>query len=130
VRRLVAGTVGLALLAAACGGGEPADGGPVSEAAAERALLGLCEILDATDRDAAEATFQDRTHQTLHDLATATEAVDRGAAADLLTSKQRVEADLAEPALPDGFGADVEVLLAATRAAFEVIGVEAPGCPA
>lgn len=130
MRRLVAGVVALALLAGACGGGEPADDGPVSEAAAERAVAGLCEILDATDRDAAEATFQDRTHQTLHDLAAAAEAIDRSAAADLLTTKQRVEADLAEPALPEGFGADVDALLAATRAAFEVIGVEAPDCPA
>lgn len=131
--------VALGLLAAACGGDEPtASGeptgttpaGPVSSAAAEGTVLGLCEIRDATDRDGASATFQDRTHQTLHDLAAATEPVDRGATADLLTSKQRVEVDLEEASLPESFGADVDALIEATRAALETIGLDAPDCPA
>ncbi|HSJ51675.1 MAG TPA: hypothetical protein VLA90_10390 [Actinomycetota bacterium] len=131
MKRVLPAALGLLVLAGACSnndGGGPT--GPLSADAAGEAVLGLCEIREATDADAASATFQDRTHQSLHDLAAAAEPIDRGVTADLLTSKQRVEADLEQPALPETFGADVETLLSATWAALETVGLEAPGCPA
>ena len=128
----------VAILTAACGGSGGDDGepsplpsgslGPVTQDAADEALLGLCEIVRATDRDTAAATFFDRSHQTLHVIAAATEVADRGAAADLLEAKQVIEADLVEPVLPTGFAGDVEALLAATRGALEAIGLDAPAC--
>jgi len=104
--------------------------GPVTPNAADEAVLGLCEIVHATDRDSAAAAFADRSHQTLHVIAAATEEDDRAAAAGLLIAKQLVEADLSEPTLPEGFAGDVEALLVATRGALEAIGLAAPPCPA
>lgn len=118
----------IAMLATACSG-EPAPEGPADPSPAERAILGLCEIRDASDLRTAETVFHDRSHETLHQLAADVEEVDRSAAADLLTAKQRIEADLAGDELPDGFVADVEDLLAATRAALDVLEVPAPPCP-
>jgi hypothetical protein len=102
----------------------------VTQDAVDEAILGLCEIEGAIDRDAAEAVFADRSHQTLHVIAAATEVVDRGAAAGLLVTKQIVEADLSEPALPTEFAADVQALLEATRGALQAIGLDAPACEA
>ncbi len=127
-----------ATVASACGGsggdGEPSplpsgSHGPVTSDASDESILGLCELVGATDRDSAVATFQDRSHQTLHVIAAATEVVDRGAAAGLLEAKQVVESDLTEPVLPEGFAGDVEALLEATRGALEAIGLEPPACP-
>jgi hypothetical protein len=123
----------LALVAGACAGSEerPAASGalgPVTQADADRAVAGLCDIVGATERAPANAAFQDRAHATLHAVAAAAEEVDRAAAAALLLTKQRVEADLAEPVLPAGFAADVEALLAALDGALEVIGLHTPAC--
>jgi hypothetical protein len=135
VRRLLVLVTLAGLVTGSCGRDEPLPASAdlvatVTQDRADRAVLGLCEIPGATDPDTASATFQDRAHQTLHDLAAAAEEVDRAAAGELLRSKQRVEADLAEVTLPAGFGADVDVLLAATRRALEVVGLDAPACPA
>ena len=127
---------GVAILAAACGSGDdeqpspPPSGslGPVTQEAAGEAILGLCEIVGAVDRTSADVAFADRSHQTLHVVAAATEEVDRAAAAGLLIAKQLVEADLSEPALPEEFAGDVEALLVATRGALEAIGLDAPAC--
>ncbi len=104
--------------------------GVVTPDAAAEAIRGLCAVAGATERDAAAATFFDRSHQTLHVVAAATEVVDRTAAADLLIAKQAVEADLVEPVLPRGFERDVEALLAATREALASIGLDGPPCEA
>ena len=128
----------LAILAGACGGpgtqdhpSPPPSGslGPVTQEAAGEAILGLCEIVGPTDPGAAATTFFDRSHQTLHVIAAATEVVDREAAAALLEAKQVIEADLGQPALPEGFSADSGALLEATRAALASIGLDAPACP-
>ena len=129
-----------ALVAAACGsngGGSddpsvPPSGalGPVTAEAAAETVRGLCDLESAMDRAEAEATFLDRSHETLHVIAAATEVRDRSAAAELLEAKQRVEADLAGADLPPDFDADVETLIQATRAALEAIGLDAPACPA
>jgi len=64
------------------------------------------------------------------DRIAATEVRDRGAAADLLEAKQRVEADLAGADLPPEFADHVGALLDATGAALDTIGLDAPDCPA
>jgi hypothetical protein len=140
VPRLPASTLlVLALVAAACASDGDANGepsappsgalGPVTSEAAAEAVRGLCALEPATDRVEAEATFLDRSHATLHVIAAATEAHDRGAAADLLEAKQRVEADLAGDDLPPGFAADVRALIDATGTALREIGLDAPACP-
>jgi len=138
-RLLVSTLLAVALVAAACGsdGGEsdgpsvPPSGalGPITSEAAAVAVRGLCDLESATDRAEAEATFLDRSHETLHVIAAATEVRDRGAAADVLEAKQRVEADLAGADLPPDFAADVVALIDATRAALDAIGLDAPACP-
>ena len=139
-RLIVATLLASALVSAACGsdgGGSedpsvPASGalGPVTAEAAAEAVRGLCDLGTATGRAEAEAIFFDRSHETLHVIAAATEVRDRDAAADLLEAKQRVEADLAGADLPPDFAADVETLIEATRAALDAIGLEGPTCPA
>jgi hypothetical protein len=122
----------LALLAVSCSGsGDPppaAGTGPVAPAEADRAVIALCALGGETDPAAANARFQDRAHRTLHAVAAEAERVDRAASAALLQTKQRVEADLAEPALPASFSDDVEALLVALRAALDTIGLPAPEC--
>jgi hypothetical protein len=137
-RALVPAALGFVLLASACGGSDGDDGtspppsgalGPVTPEAAAEAVLGLCELEDASDAAEAEVTFLDRSHETLHVIAAATEVRDRAAAASLLETKQVVEADLAERNLPPGFGDDVRRLIEATRTALAAIGLDAPVCP-
>lgn len=137
-RLLVSTLLACAMVAAACGsdGGESDDPsilpsgalGPVTPEAAAEAVRGLCDLESATDRAEAEATFLDRSHETLHVIAAATEVRDRDAAADLLEAKQRVEADLVDLDLPPGFAADVGALIQASRAALDVIGLDSPAC--
>lgn len=136
-RALVPAALGFVLLGSACGGSDGDDAtspppsgalGPVTSQAASEAVLGLCELAGATEASEAEATFLDRSHETLHVIAAATEVRDRAAAASLLEAKQVVEADLAEGDLPPGFGDDVGRLLEATRTALAAIGLDAPAC--
>lgn len=86
--------------------------------------LVLCEAADAADAgDEAGATgsFEDA-HSALHELAAATEAVDRAVSARLLEAKQAVEADAADT---EGYAA----LLRAVEDAVEALGGEAGKCP-
>jgi hypothetical protein len=132
VRRSLALTVLLAVVAAGCSGsGDPTTTGPtgpVARADADRAVNGLCALAGMTDQTAANATFQDEAHRTLHAVAAEAERIDRAVSAALLQTKQRVEADLAEPDLPPSFSDDVQALLVALRAALETIGLPAPEC--
>ena len=96
-------------------------------------VLGLCSVeadLAADDVESAEATFEDEVHDPLHEIGDEVEEVDRGTAADLLEAKQRVESGFAEPAPAAELTAEVEVLLEATWAALEALGLGAPACPA
>jgi hypothetical protein len=132
-RPLALASLAVAIVAAACSGSSDpgpttAPTGPVASTDADRAVSALCELAGETDPAAANALFQDRAHQTLHAVAAEAERVDRAASAALLETKQRVEADLAEPDLPPGFADDVETLLVALRAALETIGLPAPEC--
>lgn len=127
--------IAFALVLAACGGSDedpPGVTGSVAAEAANEAVLGLCEMAaeHIDDLETADAVFLDRSHDTLHLVAAAVEAVDRPAAAALLTAKQQVEADLgADPPGP-GLADDLEELLSATREALARIGLSAPDCPA
>jgi hypothetical protein len=131
-------SIALAIAFASCGGSPDAEPSPsplpsgvlgvVTPEAAREAVEGLCDIAGETDRDAAATIFFDRSHQTLHVVAAATEVVDRTAAANLLIAKQAVEEDLRQPILPNGFAGDVEVLLGALREALATIGLDAPAC--
>lgn len=137
-RAILALLVSVPLTLTACGGGGATAGGgtvpdvsgTVTAEAANRAVLALCGIAGETDLGTATATFYDRAHETLHAIAAAAEQVDRPAAAALLTAKSRVEADLEQQALPEGFGADVAALIAATGEALEALGLPTPPCPA
>lgn len=133
---LTSAVFALALVAAACGdggdAGEPSPSssfGVVTPDTATTAVLGLCDLTNATDVIEARATFLDRSHATLHAIAAAADAQDRASAAALFEAKQRVEAALARPELPPRFQRDVETLIGTTREALNAIGLDAPACP-
>ena len=127
-----------AILLGACGSstdtptpatpGAPTAGGELSAGAAAEAIAALCDLRTTSDPGAANVAFFDRAHQMLHELAAATQTVDRAPAADLLETKQVVEADLRSDTLPATFRRDVEDLLAAARAALDTVGSTAPDC--
>jgi hypothetical protein len=123
--------VALPFLTNSCDG-EPveATGGAVSQAQADGAIGGLCEISanPGAAFDEQRAIFYDRTHDTLHAIAAEAQAVDVTAAAGLLEAKQVVESDLEEPDAPGDFPAHVEALLEATRVATAEIGLNAAVC--
>ncbi|HEX3623586.1 MAG TPA: hypothetical protein VHT97_14830 [Acidimicrobiales bacterium] len=94
---------GALLLATACAGFPDGTertitvgGDKVNVAHLRDAQAGLCEAkgVAATDPTAARADFYNQSHDSLHTVARALEPVDRGLAADLLVSMQKVEADL------------------------------------
>lgn len=128
-----------ALAGASCGPSQtsvtpPAPSGPLGVVTVEdarRAVSALCEIAgrDGTDRDAANAAFYDRAHQTLHVIAAAVEVGDRPAAAVLQQEKGVVEEDLARRRLPRSFADDVEALVDGTRDALARVGIDVPPCP-
>jgi hypothetical protein len=135
-RALTAAVFALAVVAAACADGGDAGEvlpssslGVVTPDAATTAVLGLCDLTNATDVVDARATFLDRSHATLHMIAAAADARDRASAAALFEAKQRVEEALARPQLPPRFRRDVETLIGATRDALDAIGLDAPPCP-
>ena len=135
-RALRAAVFALAVVAAACGAdldaGEPSPSssfGVVTPDAATTAVLGLCDLTNATDVVEAGATFLDQSHATLHAIAAAADARDRASAAALFEAKQRVEAALARPELAPRFQRDVETLIGTTRDALDAIGLDAPACP-
>ena len=105
--------------------------GVVTVENARGAVSALCEIAaqEGTDRDAANATFYDRAHQTLHVIAAAVEVRDRGAAAALQQDKGVVEEDLAREQLPRSFADDVRILVSGTRDALARVGINVPPCP-
>jgi hypothetical protein len=127
----------LAVVAAACGDDGGGDGKPLPSGSlgvvrpdtATTAVLGLCDLTNATYVVDARATFLDRSHATLHAIAAAADARDRASAAALFEAKQRVEAALAREDLPSRFRRDVETLIGATRDALDAIGLDAPACP-
>jgi hypothetical protein len=123
----------VALSACDRGGGDaptpsPAASPTVTPEKASETLGALCDLEAMTDPHDANAAFYDRAHVTLHAIAGASGDVDRGVEAEVLTTMQRVEADLEQPALPDGFPADVVALRTATSDALRLIGLPGSGC--
>lgn len=105
--------------------------GVVTVEAARGAVSALCEIAaqEGVDRDAANAAFYDRAHQTLHVIAAAVEVRDRAAAAALQQDKGVVEEELARERLPRSFADDVRTLVSGTRDALARVGIDVPPCP-
>lgn len=136
-RRLLLAGAGVAVVfvAAVAVFGE-GSGGPPSPSVATPSAPGqvhdrLCAALTAAatgDLDAARATFQDRVHGPLHDLASAAAETDRATSARLLEAKQRVEASLA--ASGDSLAAGLAALAPTVRAALVATGEPKPAaCP-
>jgi hypothetical protein len=136
-RRIVVVLV-LALAAAACDGGadgaspSPSPPSPsaegVTQASADEALAGLCQVQASSDVATAEAAFLDRSHATLHALAAATSGTARDVSAQLLIAKQRVEGDLRRASLPPTFAGDIQALIEATVSTIEALGLDAGSC--
>jgi hypothetical protein len=135
---LAAVAVGL-LAATACGGGGgdgEAESPPESTVAGvpprevDEAVGGLCEAREEAETDvkSTRATFYDRSHEPLHGIARALEAVDRAMVARLLQAKEKVEAGLAVPTPPPSLTADLDVLVQVTRASLARLSVAPPSC--
>lgn len=134
-RILLAGAGVAAVVVAAVAVFGEAPGTPVPSTAAtsspQRVHDRLCAALTAADGGdlaTARATFQDRVHGPLHDIAAAAAETDRAAAARLLEAKQRVEASLATNA--DSLAGDLAGLAPTVRAALVATGRPGPPtCP-
>jgi hypothetical protein len=135
VRRAILALLVVVVALTACdrgGADEPApppSGSPtVTPAKASQTMDALCELERVADTQDANAAFYDRAHVTLHAIAGASGELDRGVEAEVLTTMQRVEADLEQRALPDGFAADVVALRTATSDALRLIGLTSSSC--
>ena len=105
------------------------DGREVTEGDLQDAVFALCLVRDGTeDIEAADATFQDRAHGSLHDLVTAVEDDDRELAGRLLIAKQAVENGLSNPQGPEHLAQDTDRLIAVAGDALQTLGMEAPEC--
>lgn len=114
------------LIATACSDATSSSGGPTRF---ESAFAGLCRsLVQAGDVSAARATFFDRSHQALHELAAELETVDRAAAGRLLEAKARVEAALEQDSSDGMRRSALRDLVRATRAGLGELSVEV-SCP-
>jgi hypothetical protein len=116
----------LVFVAGACASGKSA----AADTAYGRALAGLCVARDqaAHTPTRVRTTFFDRSHGTLHVLARALQNVDRALTARLLEAKNRIEVDLAFDRPPTSLAADLDTLIADTRAGLRRLGEPAPAC--
>ena len=76
----------------------------------------------------ARRTFFDRSHDTLHLLAVALEAVDRQKAGELLLAKQLVEADLEATPVRANLAQDLGRLADVTRSGLDRLEISTPPC--
>jgi hypothetical protein len=76
----------------------------------------------------ARATFYDRVHEGLHDLARAVQSKDRAVAARLLEAKNAVEQDYADQRRWPRLQADLPRLLTAARDALRALSLNPPEC--
>jgi hypothetical protein len=119
--RWISLTLACALILPACGS-EP---GSRPRGELSTALDALCEARKLSARGrigGAEATFTDRAHVFLHELA---READRASAAELLEAKARVEQAFLEPAEPAALARLLEALRRRTAEAAEV---QVPSC--
>lgn len=125
------------LAAAACGtGSNSATSGGRSAARRTPAsftgvVAGLCDAQRQATSDAAasRATFFDRAHERLHEIARRLEDVDRTQAGAVLVTMQRAEADMAPGGDTTKLAPDLGALVDATRAGVHRLGFTAPACP-
>jgi len=142
IRRLLPLLVILALTAAACRGdeapggdtasGSPSGGTGTTQAQADVAMGGLCDIATGTvtaKADVQEA-FEGRAHEALHAVAAQAQEIDPVVAGKLLEAKAVVEEDLQADASPPDLPADAQDLVTAFGAALQTIGLRVPACPA
>ena len=127
----------LALVTASCGSDEDPEGstatgapGSTSQAQADEAMGGLCEIAagDLTEMADAHEAFHGRAHEALHAVAAEAQEIDAVVAGALLEAKSVVEVDLEEATPPSDLPAHAETLVAAFGAALQTIGLQATAC--
>lgn len=92
---------------------------------------GLCEAAAQapTDVEAAEKTFNARSHDGLHLIARGLEQIDRAASAALLEAKQTVEGDFSRSAAGSQVAADLKPLHDVTVSSLARFNVTAGACP-
>ena len=92
---------------------------------------GLCEAAAQapTDVEAAEKTFNGRSHDGLHLIARGLEQIDRAASAALLEAKQKVEGDFSRSAAGSRVAADLKPLHDVTVSSLARFNVTAGACP-
>lgn len=126
--------------AAACGsGGKPAPvvvamaGQTVATTRLQTIAGGICDAARQAPADvnAARQTFFGTSHDGIHLIARGLEEKDRAAAATLLETKQKVEADFSATPPPPGpqVAADLTKLAAVTRTSLARFKVNADPCP-
>ncbi|MFN2504823.1 MAG: hypothetical protein ABR540_11480 [Acidimicrobiales bacterium] len=94
------------------------------------AAAALCTARDQARADVKQArdTFYDRSHDDLHTISRALDAVDRAQSARLLEDKQRVESDLERNAPGSELSADLDRLAGVTRSGLATLSVTVPPC--
>jgi hypothetical protein len=92
---------------------------------------GLCEAAAQapTDVEAAEKTFNGRSHDGLHLIARGLEQIDRAASATLLEAKQKVEGDFSRSVAGPQVAADLKSLHDVTVSSLARFNVTAGPCP-
>lgn len=126
----------LAIAASACGADEEPVGGPtgspagVTQAQADEAMGGLCDIAAGSVTEMAEIheAFHGRAHETLHAVATEAQEVDPATAGALLEAKSVVEADLEEESPPLELPGHAATLMGAYAEALLAIGLVPADC--
>jgi hypothetical protein len=102
----------------------------VSTDALTRTVAALCQVRQDAARSVpqARATFYDRVHEGLHDLARAVQSKDRAVAARLLEAKTAVEQDSADWRNWPRLQADLLRLLVTARDALRALSLNPPEC--
>ena len=128
----------LAIVAAACGGdGDAGDeGGPtgagtgVTQAQADEAMGGLCDIATGELTDMAEVheAFHGRAHEALHAVAAEVQEVDPAVAGALLEAKAVVEADLDQESPPPELPGHAAILMGAFAEALIAVDLVPADC--
>lgn len=112
-----------------CGGS--ADPGDEEEQAFRDAASALCAAARQAEADVeqARATFYDRSHDVLHDLAREAESrADRSDVARMLELKQQVESGFDSGAPPDRLARQLGGLVEVTRSVLAQLSVPVEGC--
>ncbi|HEY4410191.1 MAG TPA: hypothetical protein VGO87_09925 [Acidimicrobiia bacterium] len=136
---VVAGVAAAGLVAgAACGSGHTAApvvvamaGETVATSKLQTIAAGICDAARQapTEVGAARQTFFGTSHDGIHLIARGLEDKDRAAAATLLETKQKVEADFLTPPPGPQIAADLRKLAAVTRTSLARFKVSAETCP-